>query len=119
MGVSLLLAGGLQCYFWRVIGLSVGETNQLLKPYLLVRTIGAVIYTMGSLTLSFIVFKNIWPRLLSYFRSNQINAIISDHQQLYRIKDLLNCLVGKEREAAQLLNKIRNLVTQLTKKRSR
>lgn len=118
MGVSLLLAGVLQCYFWRVIGLGIGETNQLLKPYLLVRTIGAAINTAGSLTLSFIVFKNIWSQLRSYFRSNQLNAVISD-QQLYRIKDLLNCLVGKEKEAAQLLHKIKKLVAQLTKKRSR
>lgn len=115
MGISLLLAGGLQCYFWRVIGLSIGETNQLLKPYLLFRTIGAIIYTMGSLTLSFIVFKNAWPRLRFYFRSNKINAVIHYHQ-LYRIQELLNCLVKKEREAEQLLDKIKNIFEQLTKR---
>jgi len=108
MGVGLLLAGGLQCYFWRVIGLSVGETNELIRPYLFIRAFGGSIYAAGSLLLTFVVLKSVWPKLRAIFHTKgQLAAIKYD--DLCQMQELVQELVKKEKETEKLLIKIKRL----------
>jgi nitric oxide reductase subunit B len=108
MGIGLLLAGGLQCYFWRVIGLSISETNELIRPYLFIRAFGGGIYATGSMLLTFVVLKSIWPKIREIFRtSGKIGSIKYD--DIRHLQQLLQELIKKEKEAERLLIKIRKL----------
>lgn len=108
MGIGLLLAGGLQAYFWRVIGLSIGETNQLIRPYLFIRIFGGIIYSAGGMLLTFIVVKSIWPNIKAIFQNEGHLAKIKC-DDLYCIQTVLQGLVQKEKEAEHLLIRIRCL----------
>lgn len=48
MGLSLGLGGGMQTYLWRVAGLDFVQTQVLLKPYLLGRALGGVVFAAGA-----------------------------------------------------------------------
>lgn len=109
MGVGLLLAGGLQCYFWRVIGLSVGETNELIRPYLFIRAFGGSLYAAGSLLLTFVVLKSVWPKLRAIFRTKGKLAA-RKYDDLCHMQELMQELVKKEKETEKLLTKIRGLM---------
>lgn len=69
MAVALLVAGGLQSYCWYVVGLTVGETNQNIFPWLLLRLAGGLTYTAGSSLLSYVIFKKAWKHLALCFPS--------------------------------------------------
>ncbi|HWR07922.1 cbb3-type cytochrome c oxidase subunit I [Sporomusa sp.] len=112
MGLGLLLAGGLQAYCWRVIGLSIGDTNQLIRPYLFIRMFGGLIYSGGSILLTFIVVKSIWSKLRVLFHKNgKIAKLTGD--DLNNTQKLLHCLVQKEKEAELLLIRIKYLSDRL------
>jgi nitric oxide reductase subunit B len=108
MGIGLLLAGGLQCYFWRVIGLSISETNELIRPYLFIRAFGGGIYATGSMLLTFFVLKSIWPKIREIFRTSGKIASIK-YDDLHQLQQLMQELIKKEKEAERLLIKIRKL----------
>lgn len=60
MGVALTLAGGLQAYLLRVVGLTITEVNELIRPYLLLRLVGGLTYTVGSLLFTWVIVKNVY-----------------------------------------------------------
>ncbi|VBB09732.1 cytochrome c oxidase subunit i [Lucifera butyrica] len=116
MGTGLLLAGGLQAYFWRVIGLSIGATNQLIQPYLFLRMLGGMVYVTGSTLLFFIIAKSVWAGTKAYTDKAHCNNNSSS------VHELLKCLVQKEKRKKQLLYKISDILRQLLwlgKKRGR
>jgi nitric oxide reductase subunit B len=112
MGLGLLLAGGLQAYCWRVIGLSIGDTNQLIRPYLFIRMFGGLMYSGGSILLTFIVVKSIWSKLRVLFHKNGTIAKLTG-DDLNNTQKLLHCLVQKEKEAELLLIRIKYLSDRL------
>lgn len=108
MGTGLLLAGGLQVYCWWVMGLSIDETNELIRPYLLIRAAGGAVYSAGSLLLTFVVVKSLWPKIKMLFQSEgHLSNIACD--DLNQLDGLLDDLVQKGKEAEQVLQKIQNL----------
>jgi len=109
MGLGLLAAGGLQVYFARVIGLGIGETNQLIRPYLFIRMMGGFAYTVGSTVLTYTVVKSLWPNLRPIFlNEGKTCSVNSDEWQ--QLHSLLTRLIQKEKEAEQLLLKINCLL---------
>lgn len=112
MGLGLLIAGGLQAYCWRVIGLGVGETNELIKPYLYIRAFGGSFYAIGSLLLTFVVIKSVWHKIRLFFQSEgQVSAInCDDLEQAY---GLLEDLIQEENKARHLLERVKNLLQKL------
>lgn len=104
MAGGLLLAGGLQCYFWRIIGLSIGETNELIRPYLALRAAGGGLYAMGSLGLTFLVIKSIWPNIRYFFYSTV--PLPARQADLVRIRDLMMLFIEKAKIMEQVLRKI-------------
>jgi nitric oxide reductase subunit B len=109
MGIGLLLAGELQVYFWRVIGLSVDETNGLIKPYLFIRLMGGLVFAGGSTVLTFIVIKNIW---FGAKQQDQTNCITS-YKKLRQTYAGLQSLIQSEKEAERLLLEIGDLIKKL------
>lgn len=112
MGLGLLIAGGLQVYFWRVIGLSVGETNELIRPYLFIRAFGGSFYAIGSLLLTFVVVKSVWPKIHLIFQSEGRLSTINC-KDLHCVHGLLETLIQEERKMEQLLKQIEILSRKL------
>jgi nitric oxide reductase subunit B len=112
MGIGLLIAGGLQVYFWRVIGLGIGETNEFIRPYLFIRAFGGFLYAIGSLTLTFVVIKSIWPKIQVIFQSEgQLSVINCD--DLHRMHRLVGDLLQEEKKIEPLLKRIQVLYQRL------
>lgn len=57
MSLALLVAGFMQTYLWRIIGMDFMQVHLLLNPYLLIRALGGVIFTIGDLLLFWLIFK--------------------------------------------------------------
>lgn len=57
MSSALMVGGLLQTYLWRVLGIDFMQVMPLLKPYLIIRMIGGVLFTCGDLLLGWRVFK--------------------------------------------------------------
>lgn len=63
MGGALMVAGMLQVYLWRVAGLEFSAVVHLLRPYLMVRVLGGIVYALGSTLLTWIVVRIAWRRV--------------------------------------------------------
>ncbi|MEG6586915.1 cbb3-type cytochrome c oxidase subunit I [Dendrosporobacter sp. 1207_IL3150] len=109
MSAGLTIAGGLQAYCWYVFGLSTADTNTLIKPYLAIRILGGLMYSAGSTILTYAVLKSIWPQLKSIFTDN---CYASDNRYYKErlVLTLFKSLIKKQREAAALLQKIKEIV---------
>ena len=59
MALSLIVAGFIQVYLWRMLGIDFMEVQSHLHPYIIMRAIGGSIFTMGDLILGWQVYK-IW-----------------------------------------------------------
>lgn len=64
MGGGLAAAGALQVYLHRVAGLEFGTVAALIRPYLLVRALGGIIYAAGSTWLTWLVLRVAWRRVI-------------------------------------------------------
>lgn len=62
MSTSLLIAGFLQTYLWRVLGMEFSLVSTIISPYLLLRALGGLLFTLGDLLLTWIIFKTWWER---------------------------------------------------------
>lgn len=60
MSSSLLVAGFLQSYLWRYLGMDYTQVNTLISPYLLARLAGGSFYTLGSILIGWRIFKDGW-----------------------------------------------------------
>ncbi len=69
MSVALLVAGGLQSHLWYVVGLTVGETNQAILPWLILRLAGGLTYTAGSSIFAYLIIKKTWNNFSLCFPS--------------------------------------------------
>ena len=65
MATALLVAGSLEAYIWRILGMHFMEVHSILKPYLIIRTIGGAMFALGDLLLSWRIFKA-WQITRSY-----------------------------------------------------
>ncbi|HBV86819.1 MAG TPA: cytochrome C and quinol oxidase polypeptide I [Desulfosporosinus sp.] len=65
MGSALLIAGSIQTYLWRIIGMDFMEVHSILKPYLIIRVLGGAMFALGDLLLSWHIYKT-WQTTRSY-----------------------------------------------------
>jgi len=63
MGAGLAAAGTLQVYLGRLAGLDFGTVAGLIRPYLLVRALGGMLYAAGSTLLTWLVLRVAWRRV--------------------------------------------------------
>jgi nitric oxide reductase subunit B len=56
MGLSLLAAGSLQAYFWRMNGLDFMQVQVLIHPYLLFRVLGGAVFALGDILIFWCIF---------------------------------------------------------------
>lgn len=59
MGSSLNIAGFIQSYLWRMLGIDFVEVQPLIHPYLVIRALGGLLFTLGDLLLGWQVYK-VW-----------------------------------------------------------
>jgi len=59
MALSLIVAGFIQIYLWRVLGMDFMDVHSLVHPYLITRAIGGSVFTLGDLLLGWQVYK-VW-----------------------------------------------------------
>ncbi|AHF07155.1 cbb3-type cytochrome c oxidase subunit I [Desulfitobacterium metallireducens] len=59
MSSSLLVAGFLQSYLWRYLGMDFTQVQGLISPYLLARVAGGSFYTVGSILFGWRIV-NVW-----------------------------------------------------------
>lgn len=57
MGTALLVAGAMQTYLWRILGMDFIEVHLLLNPYFVIRAIGGAVFTLGDFLLFWLIFK--------------------------------------------------------------
>lgn len=115
MSAALLVAGALQSYFWYIVGLSVGETNQGIFPWLLLRLAGGLTYTAGSSILTYVIIKKAWSNFALFFPS----LAMLEQQRTITLRDLHSgfqqvSVAGSNleqilRQTKLLLDKYRNL----------
>jgi len=60
MSSFLLVAGLLQTYLWRYLGMNFTQVQELIQPYLLARVAGGSLYTVGSVILGWRMIKAWW-----------------------------------------------------------
>ncbi len=59
MALALGLAGMVQAYLWRFVGLDFAVVHGLLKPYMAVRSAGAVIFAIGAIIPAWDIVTNL------------------------------------------------------------
>lgn len=57
MGTALLVAGAMQTYLWRILGMDFMEVHLLLNPYLIIRALGGAVFVLGGFLLFWLIFK--------------------------------------------------------------
>ncbi len=72
MSFSLLIAGFIQSYQWRFLGLDFMQVQAHLKLYLILRALGGSVFTLGDLILTWGIFR-IW-RKTKKLRNAQIHT---------------------------------------------
>lgn len=63
MGAGLTVAGFLQVYLWRMTGLDFSVVIDLMRPYLMVRALGGIIYAIGCTIMTWMVIRIGWRRV--------------------------------------------------------
>ena len=59
MALSLIIAGFIQAYLWRLLGIDFMDVQSLVHPYLLIRALGGTLFTLGDLLFGWQVYK-VW-----------------------------------------------------------
>ncbi|AFM39994.1 nitric oxide reductase large subunit [Desulfosporosinus acidiphilus SJ4] len=57
MAVALLIAGSVETYLWRYLGMNFEKVRMLLNPYLMIRALGGGIFALGDLLLFWLFYK--------------------------------------------------------------
>ncbi|AFM00183.1 nitric oxide reductase large subunit [Desulfitobacterium dehalogenans ATCC 51507] len=60
MSLCLILAGFLQTYLWRVMGIDFMVVSSVINPYLILRALLGSLFTLGAAILSFLIIKTWW-----------------------------------------------------------
>ncbi|MHB1125410.1 MAG: cbb3-type cytochrome c oxidase subunit I [Bacillota bacterium] len=68
MGGALLMAGILQAYMGRVLGMEFIQVQAIIRPYLLARVLGGVIFAAGGILLCWNVSVMIWSYRWKFWR---------------------------------------------------
>ncbi|WP_371371898.1 cbb3-type cytochrome c oxidase subunit I [Sporomusa aerivorans] len=114
MSMALLVAGGLQSHFWYVLRLTVGETNQGIFPWLLLRLAGGLTYTAGSSLLTYVIIAKAWSNFpLCFPALRQL-----EKQRCLELKELHNGfqqLAGTANNLEQTLRKTKLLLDKYLK----
>ncbi|TGE36416.1 cytochrome C and quinol oxidase polypeptide I [Desulfosporosinus fructosivorans] len=61
MGLSLIIAGFIQAYLWRMLGMDFVDVHALIQPYLIIRALGGSLFTLGDLIFGRQVYK-VWKK---------------------------------------------------------
>lgn len=108
MSVALLIAGWLQAYLLSLAGLTITEVNELIRPYLIIRLIGGLVFSMGSSIFTWVIVKNAWRGRKNFFDAGaQVDKY--DIQKLQQIQSKMRTLADKLKEIDNLLYKSKNL----------
>ncbi|WP_407313002.1 cbb3-type cytochrome c oxidase subunit I [Desulfosporosinus sp. SB140] len=57
MSSALLVAGFMETYLWRILGMDFMQVRMLLNPYLIIRALGGAMFTLGDLLLAWGFYK--------------------------------------------------------------
>ena len=57
MGSALLVAGFMETYLWRILGMDFMQVSLIINPYLIVRVMGGAMFALGDLLLSWCILK--------------------------------------------------------------
>lgn len=60
MSSSLILAGFLQTYLWRVMGMDFMAVNSVINPYLILRVLWGSLFTLGAAILCSLIIRTWW-----------------------------------------------------------
>lgn len=60
MSLCLIIAGFLQTYLWRVLGLDFAMVSSIINPYLFIRVLSGSFFTLGAMVLCFIIIRTWW-----------------------------------------------------------
>lgn len=60
MGSSLIVAGFLQTYLGHFLGVDFLQVNTIISPYLIIRVLGGLLFTLGDMLLSWRIFRTWW-----------------------------------------------------------
>ncbi|MBP2659167.1 MAG: Nitric-oxide reductase, partial [Firmicutes bacterium] len=80
--------------------------------YLFIRAFGGFLYAIGSLTLTFVVIKSIWPKIQVIFQSEGRLSVINC-DDLHRMHRLVGDLLQEEKKIEPLLKRIQVLYQRL------
>lgn len=65
IGGSLIISGILQAYLWRYVGLDFVQVREIIRPYMIGRSVGGAIFAMGGLIIGWDVVTNLlWQRTI-------------------------------------------------------
>lgn len=68
MGISLALAGLLQAYLWRAVGMDFMEVQGIVRPYLGLRAAGGAVFAVGDLFLVWAILAPSWRQRHLFLR---------------------------------------------------
>ena len=57
MASALMVAGLIEVYFWRILGMDFMEVHLALNPYLILRVLGGIVFMLGDLLLSWHIYR--------------------------------------------------------------
>jgi nitric oxide reductase subunit B len=57
MASALMVAGSVETYLWRILGIDFMEVRSRINPYLIIRVMGGAMFTLGDLLLVWRIFK--------------------------------------------------------------
>ncbi len=57
MGSALLVAGFIETYLWRVLGMDFMDVRMIINPYLILRVLGGAMFTLGDVLLFWRIFE--------------------------------------------------------------
>lgn len=58
MASALMVAGLIEVYFWRILGMDFMEVHLALNPYLILRVLGGTVFMLGDLLLSWHIYRS-------------------------------------------------------------
>ncbi|MGI6093051.1 MAG: nitric-oxide reductase [Veillonellaceae bacterium] len=108
MSIALLAAGWLQAYLLNIAGLAIIEVNETVRPYLIARVVGGLVFSFGSSLFAWVIAKNAWCHRDVFFE----DGAQSDNrpiQKLQQIQLSIRNLMGSLKEIEVLLGEVKYL----------
>lgn len=98
MSTSLIIAGGLQTYFLRILNMDMSVADTALRPYLFLRIGGGISYMLGSLLVAYTILKAVWLQRAAVFGQGG--------HRITPLYELYSGLLRKQKETVPLMQRI-------------